>query len=218
MQADKVVADGKLGEDYGAGLTEREVAYFTEHEWARSAEDVLWRQDEMRPADERGAKAARGAGHGPMKPLAQLDARAIDALLFDIDETLTTEGKLTAQAYAALEKLQRGGQARRRRHRPAGGLVRPHRAHVAGGRGGRRERRLLLSACRGQAAQALRRRREDPCGEARSPRCDRQRRSSSRCRAAPSPPTSPTARPTLRSTTARTSPPCRSRRPSASLP
>ena len=43
-QADKVVADGKLGEDYGAGLTEREVAYFTEHEWARSAEDVLWRR------------------------------------------------------------------------------------------------------------------------------------------------------------------------------
>ena len=43
-QADKVVADGKLGEEYGAGLTEREVAYFTEHEWARSAEDVLWRR------------------------------------------------------------------------------------------------------------------------------------------------------------------------------
>ena len=44
MQADKVVADGKLGEEYGAGLTERELAYFTEHEWARSAEDVLWRR------------------------------------------------------------------------------------------------------------------------------------------------------------------------------
>jgi hypothetical protein len=56
-----------------------------------------------------------------MKPLAQLDARAIDALLFDIDETLTTEGKLTAQAYAALEKLH---AARRRvvavTGRPAG--------------------------------------------------------------------------------------------------
>jgi len=44
MQADQVVADGKLGEEYGAGLTEREVAYFAEHEWARSAEDVLWRR------------------------------------------------------------------------------------------------------------------------------------------------------------------------------
>jgi HAD superfamily hydrolase (TIGR01484 family) len=45
-----------------------------------------------------------------MKPLAQLDARAIDSLLFDIDETLTTEGKLTALAYAALEKLHTAGK------------------------------------------------------------------------------------------------------------
>jgi HAD superfamily hydrolase (TIGR01484 family) len=40
-----------------------------------------------------------------MKPLAELDARAIDSLLFDIDDTLTTEGRLTARAYAALEDL-----------------------------------------------------------------------------------------------------------------
>jgi len=45
-----------------------------------------------------------------MKPLAELDAGAIRALLFDIDETLTTEGKLTAQAYAALEKLHAAGK------------------------------------------------------------------------------------------------------------
>jgi glycerol-3-phosphate dehydrogenase len=43
-QADKVVGDGRLGEDYGAGLSEREVAYFVDREWARSAEDVLWRR------------------------------------------------------------------------------------------------------------------------------------------------------------------------------
>jgi len=42
--ADEVVGDGKLGEDFGAGLTEREVHYFVEREWARSAEDVLWRR------------------------------------------------------------------------------------------------------------------------------------------------------------------------------
>jgi glycerol-3-phosphate dehydrogenase len=42
--ADQVIGTGGLGEDYGAGLTEREVAYFAEHEWARSAEDVLWRR------------------------------------------------------------------------------------------------------------------------------------------------------------------------------
>jgi HAD superfamily hydrolase (TIGR01484 family) len=45
-----------------------------------------------------------------MKPLAQLDAGGIGALLFDIDETLTTEGKLTAQAYVALEKLHAAGK------------------------------------------------------------------------------------------------------------
>ncbi len=33
-----------LGEDFGACLTERELAYFVRHEWARSAEDVLWRR------------------------------------------------------------------------------------------------------------------------------------------------------------------------------
>lgn len=45
-----------------------------------------------------------------MKPLAELDARGVDTLLLDIDDTLTTGGKLTAQAYAALESLQRAGK------------------------------------------------------------------------------------------------------------
>ena len=40
----QVLGDGKLGEYYGAGLTEREVAYLKEREWARSAEDILWRR------------------------------------------------------------------------------------------------------------------------------------------------------------------------------
>jgi HAD superfamily hydrolase (TIGR01484 family) len=44
-----------------------------------------------------------------MKPLAELDARGVKALLFDIDDTLTTAGKLTARAYDALERLQRAG-------------------------------------------------------------------------------------------------------------
>jgi glycerol-3-phosphate dehydrogenase len=42
--ADAVVGDGELGEDYGAGLSEREVRYFVEREWALGAEDVLWRR------------------------------------------------------------------------------------------------------------------------------------------------------------------------------
>ena len=44
-----------------------------------------------------------------MKPLAELDAQGVRALLLDIDDTLTTDGKLTAQAYTALEQLQHAG-------------------------------------------------------------------------------------------------------------
>jgi HAD superfamily hydrolase (TIGR01484 family) len=46
-----------------------------------------------------------------MRALHELrDAGRLRGLLFDIDETLTTEGKLTAGAYAALERLQRAGK------------------------------------------------------------------------------------------------------------
>src|ERR1044071_1482516 len=45
-----------------------------------------------------------------MRPLSALDARGVRALLLDIDDTLTSEGKLTAAAYAALERLQRAGK------------------------------------------------------------------------------------------------------------
>jgi len=45
-----------------------------------------------------------------MKPLALLDARAVQFVLLDIDDTLTTHGKLGAQAYGALEALQRAGK------------------------------------------------------------------------------------------------------------
>ena len=44
-----------------------------------------------------------------MKPLRELDASGVRVLLFDVDDTLTTEGKLTAQAYGALEAVQRAG-------------------------------------------------------------------------------------------------------------
>jgi glycerol-3-phosphate dehydrogenase len=42
--AQAVVGDGELGEDLGAGLTEREIRYLIEREWAQTAEDVLWRR------------------------------------------------------------------------------------------------------------------------------------------------------------------------------
>jgi len=40
----EVLGDGRVGEYYGAGLTERELGYLMNKEWARSAEDVLWRR------------------------------------------------------------------------------------------------------------------------------------------------------------------------------
>jgi glycerol-3-phosphate dehydrogenase len=42
--AGEVLGDGITGEHYGAGLTERELRYFVEREWAGNAEDVLWRR------------------------------------------------------------------------------------------------------------------------------------------------------------------------------
>lgn len=36
-----------LGEDFGAGLHEREAAYLIEQEWARSADDILWRRTKL---------------------------------------------------------------------------------------------------------------------------------------------------------------------------
>ena len=42
--AQAVVGDGELGEDFGVGLSEREVRYFVEREWAQTAGDVLWRR------------------------------------------------------------------------------------------------------------------------------------------------------------------------------
>ena len=44
-----------------------------------------------------------------MKPLAELDPAGVRAVLLDLDDTLTTDGKLTSQAYAALERLHRAG-------------------------------------------------------------------------------------------------------------
>jgi HAD superfamily hydrolase (TIGR01484 family) len=45
-----------------------------------------------------------------MRPLAELEARPVRALLFDLDDTLTTDGRLTAGAYASLEALHTAGR------------------------------------------------------------------------------------------------------------
>ncbi len=36
-----------LGRDFGAGLSEAELIYLRDHEWAQSAEDVLWRRSKL---------------------------------------------------------------------------------------------------------------------------------------------------------------------------
>jgi glycerol-3-phosphate dehydrogenase len=36
-----------LGEDFGGGLTRAEVDYLINHEWARTAEDILWRRSKL---------------------------------------------------------------------------------------------------------------------------------------------------------------------------
>jgi glycerol-3-phosphate dehydrogenase len=38
---------GDMGRHFGAGLYERELAWFVEKEWARTADDVLWRRTKM---------------------------------------------------------------------------------------------------------------------------------------------------------------------------
>lgn len=48
---DRVIGDARslegLGRHFGEGLTEREVAYMKAQEWARSADDILWRRTKL---------------------------------------------------------------------------------------------------------------------------------------------------------------------------
>ncbi|MDP3690704.1 MAG: glycerol-3-phosphate dehydrogenase [Bradyrhizobium sp.] len=50
-RATKWLGDAKslvdLGQSFGAGLTESEVRYLMAHEWARSAEDIVWRRSKL---------------------------------------------------------------------------------------------------------------------------------------------------------------------------
>ena len=46
-RAAQVMGDGDLGEHYGAGLTRAEVDYLQGHEWAQSADDILWRRTKI---------------------------------------------------------------------------------------------------------------------------------------------------------------------------
>ena len=44
---DGVTTTAELGHHFGAGLYEREVGYVTTHEWAMTAEDILWRRSKL---------------------------------------------------------------------------------------------------------------------------------------------------------------------------
>jgi glycerol-3-phosphate dehydrogenase len=37
----------QMGEDFGGGLSASEVDYLIEHEWARTAEDIIWRRSKL---------------------------------------------------------------------------------------------------------------------------------------------------------------------------
>jgi glycerol-3-phosphate dehydrogenase len=65
----------ELGEDFGAGLTAAEVDYLVDHEWARSAEDILWRRSKLGlhvPAD----AAARIDGYLATRSRSQFAAQS----------------------------------------------------------------------------------------------------------------------------------------------
>jgi glycerol-3-phosphate dehydrogenase len=50
-RAERILADAAtpadLGEDFGAGLSAAEVDYLVREEWARDAEDILWRRSKL---------------------------------------------------------------------------------------------------------------------------------------------------------------------------
>jgi glycerol-3-phosphate dehydrogenase len=67
-----------LGESFGASLTEAEARYLIDHEWALTADDILWRRSKLglhMTPEERSAFAAwmqdAGLGATPASPLAQ---------------------------------------------------------------------------------------------------------------------------------------------------
>ena len=46
-RADRVLNGGELGVEVAPGLHEAELRYLHDHEWARSADDVLWRRSKL---------------------------------------------------------------------------------------------------------------------------------------------------------------------------
>ena len=127
------------------------------------------------------------------------------ACLADIDDTISTSGRVTAEAYAAMERLRRAGLlVIPITGRPAGWcdhIARMWPVDAVVGENGAlymihddRARKLKKRYALGEADRK-------PPGYGSRPSASK---SSSRCRAVHLRPTSPTGRPTSRSTTART--------------
>ena len=110
-----------------------------------------WTQPSARPW--RASSQAR-----PLKPLARISvdgSRRASAASSPTSTTRSrTHGQLPAVAYARARAPARRRPARDPRHGPPRRLVRPHRAHVAGGRGRGRERRLLVPPRRARRASS----------------------------------------------------------------
>jgi glycerol-3-phosphate dehydrogenase len=78
-----------LGRDFGAGLTEREVEYMREHEWALTADDVLWRRSKL---GLRLDAAQRQALADHMDALAAAASRPMGAAVNTREETTVADG------------------------------------------------------------------------------------------------------------------------------
>lgn len=71
-----------LGRDFGATLTENEIRYLMTHEWARSAEDIVWRRSKLglRLTSEQVAAIdgwiAENASHAGRSPMKQAGVRS----------------------------------------------------------------------------------------------------------------------------------------------
>jgi glycerol-3-phosphate dehydrogenase len=72
--ARRIVGAGDLGRDFGYGLSEAELRWLLEHEWAKSADDVLWHRTKLglrltrAEADEVADYLANNTAHAPPPP------------------------------------------------------------------------------------------------------------------------------------------------------
>ena len=75
----RVTQPADMGRDFGAELTEREVDYLVAHEWAETADDILWRRSKLGlrlGSDQRAALERYLEESNTRSPLASTGGRA----------------------------------------------------------------------------------------------------------------------------------------------